>query len=199
MVVHPHLLAVTVRPRDQRLIGSASGNPASIAREQLGPKLSSAPWPDSRRRLSSSQSSEGVKCRRISVDDRLMSLFRKKNRDEKPVDMNARSPQLGVKYKDLMVLDQLAKAGADLSASRHVVYYSYAPTELVAQAMAHEAEAQHFTAVIREPPPEHPDQWSLVCDMHAVASADFVRESDDFFQDLADRHGALYDGWEAAA
>ena len=128
-----------------------------------------------------------------------MSLFRKNNRDDKPVDMNERSPQLGVKYKDLMVLDQLRKNGADLSASRHVVYYSYAPTELVAQAMAREAEEQHFTVVIREPLPEFPDQWSLVCEMYAVTSPDFVRESDDFFQSLADRHGALFDGWEAAA
>jgi hypothetical protein len=47
-------------------------------------------------------------------------LFRRK-RDDEPVDMNARSPQLGVKYKDLMVLDQLVKNGADLSASRHVI------------------------------------------------------------------------------
>ena len=98
-----------------------------------------------------------------------------------------------------MVLDQLAKNGADLSASRHVVYYSYAPTEVMAQAMASEAEAEHFTAVIREPLAEFPDHWSLVCEKHAVTSADFVRESDDFFQGLADRHGADYDGWEASA
>ncbi len=33
----------------------------------------------------------------------------------------------------------------------------------------------------------------------AVTSPDFVREADDFFQDLADRHGAEYDGWEVSA
>ena len=128
-----------------------------------------------------------------------MPLFRKKSRDEAPVDMNERSPKLGVKYKDLMVLDQLLKNGADLSASRHVVYYSYAPTELVAQAMAREADAQHFNTVVREPLPQYPDQWSLVCDMYAVTTPEFVRESDDFFEGLADRHGGVYDGWEAAA
>jgi hypothetical protein len=45
-------------------------------------------------------------------------LFGRK-RDDEPVDMNERSPQLGLKYKDLMVLDQLMKSGADLTASRH--------------------------------------------------------------------------------
>jgi hypothetical protein len=38
----------------------------------------------------------------------------------------------------------------------------------------------------------------MVCERHAVTSPDFVREADDFFQDLADRHGAEYDGWEAS-
>jgi hypothetical protein len=76
-----------------------------------------------------------------------MPLFRKK-RDDKPVDMNERSPQLGVRYKDLAVLDQLMKNGA--------------------------------------------------CETHAVTSPELVREADDFFQGLADRHGAEYDGWEAS-
>ena len=40
-----------------------------------------------------------------------MPLFRKKREDE-PVDMNERSPQLGVRYKDLAVLGQLMENGA---------------------------------------------------------------------------------------
>jgi hypothetical protein len=54
-----------------------------------------------------------------------MGLFRRK-RDDEPVDPNERSPQLGRKYKDLMVLDHLMKNGPDLTESR-VTYYSYAP------------------------------------------------------------------------
>ena len=126
-----------------------------------------------------------------------MRLFRRKSDDE-PVDMNERSPRLGVKYKDLMVLDQLVKNGADLTASRHVVYYSYAPSEEVARAMGREAEAAGWTAEIREPLPNFPHQWGVVCERHAVTSPDFVREADDFFQQLADRHDAEYDGWEAS-
>lgn len=127
-----------------------------------------------------------------------MRLFRRKSDDE-PVDMNERSPQLGVKYKDLMVLDQLVKNGADLSASRHVIYYSYAPSEDVARAMAAEAQTGGWTAEVREPLPNFPDQWGVVCETYAVTSPDFVREADDFFQGLADRRGAEYDGWEASA
>ena len=126
-----------------------------------------------------------------------MPLFRKK-RDDKPVDMNERSPQLGVRYKDLAVLDQLMKNGADLSESRHVIYYSYAPSQETAQAMRQEAETSGYEASVREPLPEFPGQWAIVCETHAVTSPDFVREADDFFQGLADRHGAEYDGWEAS-
>ena len=97
-----------------------------------------------------------------------------------------------------MLLDQLRKNGADLSQPRHVIYYSYAPSEEIAQAMGREAEAQGYSAVVREPLPDFPGQWSLTCETHAVTSPDFVRGADDFFQGLADRNGADYDGWEAS-
>jgi hypothetical protein len=86
-----------------------------------------------------------------------MPLFRKK-RDDKPVDMNERSPQLGVRYKDLAVLDQLMKNGADLSQSRHVIYYSYAPSQATAQAMRQEAERNGYDASVRDPLPNFPGQ-----------------------------------------
>ena len=112
--------------------------------------------------------------------------------------MNERSPQLGIRYKDLAVLDQLMKNGADLSESRHVVYYSYAPSEAVAQAMGHEAESNGFAVTIGEPLPDFPGQRPVRCEIYAVTSPEFVRDSDDFFQGLADRHGGEYDGWEAS-
>jgi hypothetical protein len=127
-----------------------------------------------------------------------MRLFRRKREGDEPVDLNERSPQLGLRFKDLLVLDQLAKNGADLSQTRHVIYYSYAPGEEVAQAMAREAEAGGWAAEVREPLPNNPNQWSVVCEADAVTTPDFVREADDFFQDLADRHSAEYDGWEAS-
>jgi hypothetical protein len=120
-----------------------------------------------------------------------------RRRDE-PVDMNERSPQLGLKYKDLAILDQLMKNGADLTESRHVVYYAYAPSQDVAEAMQQEVETRGFSASVREPLPEFPGQWAVVSETHAVTSPDFVRDADDFFQGLADRHEAEYDGWEAS-
>jgi hypothetical protein len=126
-----------------------------------------------------------------------MPLFRRK-RDDEPVDMNERSPQLGLKYKDLAVLGKLMEGGADLTQPRHVVYYSYAPSEETGQEMRAEAETRGFAATVREPLSESPGQWSVICETHAVTSPDFVRESDDFLQGLADRHGAEYDGWEAS-
>jgi hypothetical protein len=126
-----------------------------------------------------------------------MPLFRRK-RDDEPVDMNERSPQLGLRFKDLAVLGQLMEQGADLSQPRHVVYYCYAPGQAVAQAMAHEAEGSGYAAAVREPLPDFPDQWRVVCEIHAITSPDFVRDADDFFHGLADRHGAEYDGWEAS-
>jgi hypothetical protein len=123
-------------------------------------------------------------------------LFRR--REEEPADPNERSPELGLKFKDLAVLGQLIDAGADLTQSRHIVYYSYAPSSEVGQAMAVEAEQKGFGAGVREPLPEFPCQWAVICEINAVASPDFVREADDFFEALAGRHGAEYDGWEAS-
>ena len=91
------------------------------------------------------------------------------------------------------------ESGADLSQSRHVIYYSYAPSEDVAHRMQEEAETKGFSATVREPLPNFPDQWAVFCETHAITSPDFARDADDFFQGLADRHGAEYDGWEASA
>jgi Regulator of ribonuclease activity B len=64
--------------------------------------------------------------------------------------------------------------------------------------MAHEVEENDFNATVREPLPEYPDPWRVVCEKHPVTSPDFVRAADDLFQGVADRHSAEYDGWEAS-
>ena len=64
--------------------------------------------------------------------------------------------------------------------------------------MGDEAETRGFSVAVREPLPDFPGQWSVICEIEAVTSREFVIESDDFFQSLADRHGAEYDGWEAS-
>jgi hypothetical protein len=127
-----------------------------------------------------------------------VGLFRRKSRDDTAVDINERSPQLGLRYKDLALLGQLADHGADLNAPRHVIYYSYAPSESVAQAMARDAEEQGFSALVKAPFAESRGTWSVVCEITAATTPDFVRSSDDFFQGLADRNDAEHDGWEAS-
>jgi hypothetical protein len=90
------------------------------------------------------------------------------------------------------------KAGADLTQPRHVIYYASAPSEDVGRSMAGEAQAHGYAAEVREPLPQLPAEWSVVCEITTVTSPDVVRVADDFFQELADRNGAVYDGWEAS-
>jgi hypothetical protein len=128
-------------------------------------------------------------------------LFRrKKQQDEEPVDPNARSPQLGVKYKDLAVMGQLMQQGANLKLPRHALYYLYFSDRASAEAGSSDAEAAGYTCEVRDPIPESAGQWSLVCQRDdAVLDPPGVIAADELFQGIADRHGADFDGWEAAA
>jgi len=127
-----------------------------------------------------------------------MGLFKRRERDDQAVDLNARSQQLGLKYKDLAVLGQLMQRGADLTQPRHVVYYSYATSPEAAREMASTATAEGFDATVGEPLPDYPGQWSVRCEKQTVLAPDFIRESTDFFEALAFEYEAEYDGWEAA-
>ncbi len=110
-----------------------------------------------------------------------------------------RAPETGVKYKDLLVLEQLVRAGADVRAPRHVLYYLYFGDREHATSAASDAEALGFDTDIREPLPDYPDSWALVCERHDyVLDLDTVRDNTDAFEELAARHGGDYDGWEAS-
>ncbi len=126
-----------------------------------------------------------------------MPLFRKRKNDF--VDPEARSPELGLKYKDLQVMGELMKHGADLTQPRHVVFYSYGPSATAAKSIAREGRARGLECDVREPLPEYPDKWAVVCETHTVASPEFIRDTTDFFESVAERHGGEYDGWEASA
>jgi hypothetical protein len=128
-----------------------------------------------------------------------MGLFTRRRRDDQPVDPDERSPQLGIKYKDLMVLGQLQQHGADLTQPRHVIYFCYAPSADVARAMGDEARTRGFDIEVGEPLPGYPDDWPVRCETTTVLRPEVVRDNTDFFEDLAARYGGEYDGWEAAA
>jgi hypothetical protein len=130
-----------------------------------------------------------------------MGLFRRKRGAEadEPVDLDARSPQTGLKYKDLLVLGQLMQAGADLTQPRHVLHFLYFTDQTAAVAASEEAGVRGFETDVREPSPPEIEEWSLVCEQHGVVlDPPTVRDQGDFFDDLAERHGGAYDGWEAS-
>jgi hypothetical protein len=128
-----------------------------------------------------------------------VNFFRRKKKDDQPVDMNARSPQTGLKYKDIALLGELMKQGADLTKPRHALYFSYFRSHEAAEHGATEARAAGYQCEVREPMPQYPDQWSLVCERHdAVLDIEGVRAADDLFQGIADRLDGEFDGWEAA-
>jgi regulator of RNase E activity RraB len=117
---------------------------------------------------------------------------------EKPVDPDERSPQLGIKFKDLEVMGALIEANADLSQSREVTYYLYAPDREIGQRVADAARTRGFTTTVREPLPDHPDRWAIICGKDAAVTPDFVRDTTDYFEALAAETGVTYDGWEAS-
>lgn len=129
-----------------------------------------------------------------------MFLFRRKKMDDdEPVDMNARSPDTGLKYKDIALLGQMMKQGADLSQPRHALYYLYFGSQDAAEAGAVDGRAAGYACRVRDPLPAYPDQWALICERQdAVLDIVGVRNADDLFQGIADRHQGEFDGWEAA-
>ncbi len=69
-----------------------------------------------------------------------MHIFRRtKKEDDEPVDMEARSPQTGLRYKDIALLGQMLAQGADLTNPRHALYYLYFGSPDVAANGAEEA------------------------------------------------------------
>jgi hypothetical protein len=126
-------------------------------------------------------------------------LFRRKKKDDEPVDMNARSPETGLKYKDIALLGQMLQSGADLTKPRHALYYLYFGAADAAKSAAEAGRAGGYQCEVREPLPANPDQWAVVCERQdALLDIDGVRGADDLFQGIADRHGGEFDGWEAA-
>ena len=129
-----------------------------------------------------------------------MRFFRRKQVDDEPVDLDARSPDTGLKYKDIVLLGQLMQQGADLTKPRHALYYLYFGSREAAEAGAETAQNAGYTCSVRDPLPAYPGQWGLVCERpDAILDIEGVRRADDLFQGIADQAGAEFDGWEAAA
>ena len=130
-----------------------------------------------------------------------MSLFKRKrsHNEGPPVDPDERSPQLGLRYGDLAVLASLIEHGADLTQPREVIFYLYFTNREGAELASEVARREAYNAEVREPLPDNPDQWSLVCQRdNIVTTPEYIRDADTFFDALAEAHGGDYDGWEAS-
>jgi len=129
----------------------------------------------------------------------VFGFLRRKKADDEPVDMEARSPETGLKYKDIALLGQMMQNGADLTEPRHVLYYLYFDREDAARSGADQATPAGFVCTVGEPLPAYPGQWRLRCERRdAVLDIGFVRASDDLFEGIASRLGGEFDGWEAS-
>ena len=125
--------------------------------------------------------------------------LRGKKDDDEPIDMDARSPESGLKYKDIALLGQMVQQGADLRQPRHALYYLYFGTREAAEAGAVDGRAAGYGCEVRDPLPAYPGQWSVVCQRpDAMLDIAGVRAADDLFQGIADRLEGEFDGWEAA-
>ena len=81
-----------------------------------------------------------------------------------------------------------------------MLYYLYFPEEQLARVGADRAAQAGWQAEVRELLPEYPDSWTLVCEQQDVlTSADFIRDSTDYFEELAEDLGGECDGWDASA
>jgi hypothetical protein len=81
---------------------------------------------------------------------------RKKKEEDEPVDPEGRSPQLGIKYKDLQLMGQLMAHGADLAKPRHALYFLYFPSQESATAGALQGREAGYACEVREPLPDFP-------------------------------------------
>jgi hypothetical protein len=110
--------------------------------------------------------------------------------------LNERSPKLGVRWKDVEVMAQLVKSGADLTQPRHVLYFLYLNTETDAESAAGAARDAGYRAAVDRA--VDGDKWSMIAEIIAITDPPTVIAADDLFQSLADTLGGEYDGWEAS-
>ena len=103
-----------------------------------------------------------------------------------------------IESMDGQVIDQLRKAGADLSQPRDTVHYLYFQTEDGAKIAADKLRTHGLTAVV-QPAAAGSDPWLVKANHDLVVNADSIREIRRVVEDAAKAGGGEYDGWEAAA
>jgi hypothetical protein len=101
---------------------------------------------------------------------------------------------------DEAVIEQLEGMGADLSRPRDTRFYLYTRDESGAMAAAHALEEQGFSLEVGNAAEEDVEYPFLVlASRDMVVSRESISEARAGFEGLAEQHGGVYDGWEAAA
>ncbi len=124
---------------------------------------------------------------------RLRDLFRRK-----PEAASYTTPAEG----DRLVIQQLTRAGADLSRPREVLQYLYLPTEDAAEHARETLDAEGYSVEVRPSADAEegpPNPWLVLARTETVVDEDMIDRARERFEQLAARHGGDYDGWEAAA
>lgn len=129
-----------------------------------------------------------------------MGLFSHKSKDDRPMtpdELHERSKVDGIRFKDLQVVAQLMKMGADLRAHRDTLFYLYFPTEAATVPVADVLSGRGFSVTVREPSKDVAD-WAVIGQRADRALIpDFLRETVDLCEKLAATYDGTYDGWEA--
>jgi hypothetical protein len=112
--------------------------------------------------------------------------------------LDSRYQEAGVHFKDLMLLQQLVDAGADLSLPRHVVYFVYFDDPSRAEQAVGRADAAGYRARSTALPGAYAGTWSLNADIITVLDPAAVVAADELFTSVAGELGGEYDGWEAS-
>lgn len=103
---------------------------------------------------------------------------------------------------DSAVIDQLRKAGSDLSRPTDVTLYLYIPAEHDARAAAASLRKRGFNVEVHSPlrnsSEAASDDWGVIAQRMEVPSLGNLRKSRALFQSLATKYHGIYDGWEAS-
>lgn len=100
---------------------------------------------------------------------------------------------------DVMTIEKLNDAGADLSKPREVLHYLYLPTSDAANRLASELHDDGFTTVVRPAANagEHtPNPWLLLAATQMTVNKESIADARRRFYVLAKESHGEYDGWE---
>lgn len=97
---------------------------------------------------------------------------------------------------DAQTLQQLAKAGANLTMPTHVISYLYVPDESRARSAAGELEHAGYQVEVRTA--ASGPSWLALATITMVPSAENIALLRGRFESLATQLGGEFDGWEAA-